>query len=1293
MYTPPPSITSFLFLLLFFLSSIPTQVYSSIPSDLPNVNLESLKKIGIAGQYNEISFYTEGGLQQINNGTSGSIIQKKGDSFTLLGYTEGNKTVNAMCQMNRGGELDVYVGGNFTTITNNAGVSLTANYIALYNPTTSTFSNLSSGLDGPVLSLLCDSSTNTLYVGGSFTAPVNVSAQDKPNYGGSVAIWKDGQWSPLPFGGFNGPVNTIVLNSDNNTVYFGGEFDATSDGSFGDVTSSQPLDMAHANITVGNGSRRPGFDDPSAIICPKGADGPGNTWLLADYQPGSWRIQFPVQVAPTSVDIVNTMVEGRGTKTFSIWTADNQRVELSYIDPNTLATVTCIDACPLQQSNTTTQTFQFVTQITTTALQVNVIEFNGIGGGFHQIQFYQSDVVVHATGYGNFPSCISTPFTPSVSTTGTWTPVIIQGDWEPALQATIPAASYASSDDTVTLTPYVPQTGNYLVTLHLPPCTPNCENAATISVTTNVLPGTSVVLNITTNNLRPKDITLYQGKVLATSDTFKPSVVVELDKQVPPNPGQNTLQIDIGYVAFTRTNSAPPLSGVFQYWLNVNGGVNAWGSLNGIFPDRAKVESLALLSKTQLIIGGTFSDARFSNIVLYDGSQLVSLSNGGLNGPVNSIISVSSDEIIVGGSFTGTVNPQTLLNIARYKLSTKAWTPVSGGLNGPVNVLGYANVSNNNQIFVSGPYQVRYDPGKTDGEVTFGFELWDEGLNSWANETNFVNGNIKDIISLTVNGDAVTYISGDVFSASSVQMFGASLLSPQGDITPLPIVPTSINGSAPQVSVYTGAFYENSDGEAVTVIGGNFTIGTVKNIAFVKNSTVQSLSGDINGTIQTVLIIDDILYIGGVFSSPKGDGFAAYNLKSNEFEDIPQLSGAEGVSVNVVKQRQNNKEILVGGVFDKAGDVECKVVCSFDASKNQWNALGNTNIDGEVFAIDFVESNQNLLYAAGNLTVNGEKTYLAEYDYGQSTWRPITESTSLSGAPSALAIDGSAQRIWIAGHTDANSAYLYEYDGSKFTSFTTGLVSTSRISQLTFLPINGDNPGNDIINGNRILMVVGDLQLNNAGNVSTALFDGQNWHPYLQASQSGGSNGNILGIFFDIPPSFSNKTAAISLLMVFAIVAILMAIAYYRRSKLKKEAEETTTATFNLESKIKLAQDLLQQSDKNSSGSEKVRVSSGTEKSANGESDRKQEFVAGGGAGGLFSELVGNLDDAQVFYAQYKFEPRNAGELGLKVGDTVYVVDRSDPTWWIGFVDDGIGRLVKGAFPSNYVSSIPPEDS
>ena len=389
--------------------------------------------------------------------------------------------------------------------------------------------------------------------------------------------------------------------------------------------------------------------------------------------------------------------------------------------------------------------------------------------------FHSTDVVVHATGYGNFPSCVPTPFSPSVSTVGSWTPVIIQGDWEEALQATIPAASYASSTEFVTLTPYVPQTGDYSVTLHIPPCTPNCKNAAQILVSANVLPGTSIAVKITTDNLKPKDINLYQGKVLATSDTFKPSVVIELDKQVPPKPGQDTLQIEVGYVAFTRTNSAPPLSGVFQYWLNVNGGVNPWGALNGVFPERAKVKSLALLSKTQLIIGGTFSDTRFSNIVLYDGSKLVSLSDGGLNGPVNSIVSISSDEIIVGGSFTGTVDLKTTLNnIARYKLSTTAWTQVSGGLNGPVNVLGYANVSNNNQIFVSGQYQVRYDPGKTDGEVSPGLELWDEGKNSWANDTGFINGTITDIMSLTVNGDAVTYFSGNIFSASSFLIPGAS---------------------------------------------------------------------------------------------------------------------------------------------------------------------------------------------------------------------------------------------------------------------------------------------------------------------------------------------------------------------------------------------------------------------------------------------------------------------------------------------------------------------------------------
>jgi hypothetical protein len=110
---------------------------------------------------------------------------------------------------------NVYIGGTFTTTA--AGVP--ANYIAKWNPNTSTWSALGSGLNSTdvffgAFSIAIDS-TNNVYVGGRFTTAGDVSANYIAKWNPNTSIWSALD-NGLTGGGTNNKVSSIGIDSANN---------------------------------------------------------------------------------------------------------------------------------------------------------------------------------------------------------------------------------------------------------------------------------------------------------------------------------------------------------------------------------------------------------------------------------------------------------------------------------------------------------------------------------------------------------------------------------------------------------------------------------------------------------------------------------------------------------------------------------------------------------------------------------------------------------------------------------------------------------------------------------------------------------------------------------------------------------------------------------------------------------------------------------------------------------------------------------------------------------------------
>jgi hypothetical protein len=136
----------------------------------------------------------------------------------------------------------LYVGGNFTKMSDAFNIDQSANYVAKWNISRDTWSKLgasdvsyNNGLNTLCRTLVYDSSNRQLYVGGDFTKVrdgrgVDISAN-------RVAIWKPStvQWSIMGSATQNGindgSCNALALDSSNQRVYVGGSFTTVKDSS------------------------------------------------------------------------------------------------------------------------------------------------------------------------------------------------------------------------------------------------------------------------------------------------------------------------------------------------------------------------------------------------------------------------------------------------------------------------------------------------------------------------------------------------------------------------------------------------------------------------------------------------------------------------------------------------------------------------------------------------------------------------------------------------------------------------------------------------------------------------------------------------------------------------------------------------------------------------------------------------------------------------------------------------------------------------------------------------------
>jgi len=556
-------------------------------------------------------------------------------------------------------------------------------------------------------------------------------------------------------------------------------------------------------------------------------------------------------------------------------------------------------------------------------------------------------------------------------------------------------------------------------------------------------------------------------------------------------------------------------------------------------------------------------------------------------------------------------------------------------------------------------------------------------------------------------------------------------------------LPTShlANGDSASGEVLAGTFWTNGS-ETVMLIGGSFSSsGGVQNVGVydAKAQTLTALAGaSVTGAVEAVAVFDDVAWIGGNFSTASGRwGLTTYKLDQLAVDESqPALSGYGGsnATISVIAQRPGYDEtILVAGAFAKAGLLQCQSICSWDTKAAQWSALGD-GLQGAVGAISFGGAKSEYLIAAGQFTVNSTTTYVAMYDYTLQSWSFLGQPGDLPGPATAVSTDShNVDKLIVAGISNTDlSPYVRYWNSSAWADVNgNGLEQGSEVTQLVYVPVNDNHASNDVIESNRMLLVSGDLTINSTA-MAAALFDGARWYPYLLATAASGAAGSIANFYYS-DTAFSLTAShhlslgivilismAVALGVVFLLVLIGVLVALARRRddpayppQEQRDSAEAAYAAHRAPNDLLATVGaatavLLDGSSSGHAGAEKARVGgvggaaagvAGAEKQGHRARDSAAGtivdhdsiagpvgFAGGEGEGESDGDDVVSYESHQfgdaVARTRYSFEAEHPGELSVRAGEDLVILEGSDPNWWL--VGNATGQ--RGLMPASFLA-------
>jgi hypothetical protein len=932
----------------------------------------------------------------------------------------------------------LYVGGNFTTVSDISNVNLTCNYVAKWNLITNRWTPLgttsSNGLSALCRTLLYDASNQDVYVGGDFT-----TVKDNRNYSGLTAFafpyaaaWniQQSKWEGLGNYALNGVtgtsavINSYVYDSCKNVIYCGGIFNTAYDQSNIQISANNVLGWDVANkywFAIGGNT-----------TTSNGVNGEVNALTIDS----SKQILYVGGKFTTASDTSNV---GLSTKLIASWNINNQRWSPLGVGANNglAGTSAVCSALLYDNSNNIVYaggTFTTSSDVSNTSLSVNNVAIWDISTNrWNQFKTSQqtttnngltsSQIFAFAIDSSNNYLYIgglnaqAQGVTPTIGShiialnrrTNLWESVGINGSSQQGADWVIRQMIIDSSNSIM----YV------------------CGGFS------NVYDATNTILRA--NNIAYWDIRNKKWGVLGLdiSNGLYPSPYVSYC--IALDTSNNILYVQNGTTPMQFTDASGTIT------VKRIGGWNIltkrWFYLGSPANNGVSQNPFALiLDVSQNLYTGGAQDLAYDEsktistnfcaiwnpqTLRWSRMGMSSLISNGTNQSVYSYALDNSNQILYTcGNFTNVYdscyNTTNLLSanyVASFDLRQRLWSALGVGANNGTNVVSYslAYDNNANDLYVGGNFtKVSSDASRIDISANY-VAYWDVNLKQWfplgSTTNNLLNG-------LSAAANAVVLDSGGNLYAG-------------GSFTTVKDSTTTIGGIS---STYISKWIPST--RAWSRLGSILQAGL--------NGPCYSLAHDIN---------TDILYVGGNFTTANDISnisitsryITSWNNNTLRWNPLGlntvTTNGLDSSCVTMVLDNRNpNDSILyVGGNFKRVSDSSftdqsANGVAYWKISTQKWGKLGLSTIsdisyngiDGSCVAIILDTSNNDLYVGGRFVNVRDSTRNAVAANYG-AIWDLSTNTWGLLGTLIQNGFDASCLSITF----DTNKGVLYA--GGNFT--------------------------------------------------------------------------------------------------------------------------------------------------------------------------------------------------------------------------------------------------------------------
>lgn len=320
-------------------------------------------------------------------------------------------------------------------------------------------------------------------------------------------------------------------------------------------------------------------------------------------------------------------------------------------------------------------------------------------------------------------------------------------------------------------------------------------------------------------------------------------------------------------------------------------------------------------SGSDVYVGGTFTTAgnlRANRIARWNGSAWSALGDG-VDGKVLAI-AVRGDDVYVGGNFTS-AGGVSANNIAKWNVTTQTWSALGSGVYGSVNAIAVSG----DDVYVGGDFTV------AGGITASRIAKWNAATQTWSTLGAGVGGGYyyPQVYAIATSGDNV-YVGGDFVTAGNI----------------------------------------------------------VANRIAKWNTTTQTWSAlgsgvsDTYGSVNTIALSDNTVYIGGVFTSV--GGVAAKNVARWSTLTHTWSAVGHGLDTAINALVWNNNNLYAGGVAKTSG---ISLIARWDGCT--WSPLGS-GVDN---IVNGIAASSDDVYVVGMFTLAGNKpsTHIARWSKPATT--------------------------------------------------------------------------------------------------------------------------------------------------------------------------------------------------------------------------------------------------------------------------------------------------------------------